>query len=133
MSRREYREHLFRMLFLKDFHDPSEIDDQIEMYFESIVDPKQEELNNLKLRYDSILEKMVEIDQVIEESASGWKLIRMGKIDLTIIRLATFEVLFDDDIPTGVAINEAVEIAKIFGEDNSPGFINGILAKIVNK
>lgn len=133
MSRREYREHLFRMLFRKDFHDSTELNEQIELYFEMLIDPKKDELEYLKSRFDNMIEKMPEIDQIIEESASGWKLSRMGKIDLTIIRIATYEALFDEDIPTGVAINEAVEIAKMFGEENSPSFINGVLAKIVNK
>ena len=53
----------------------------------------------------------------------------MGKVDLTLIRLAVYEMKYDDDIPTGVAINEAVELAKKFGQDNSPFFINGVLAK----
>jgi len=55
----------------------------------------------------------------------------MGKVDLTIIRLAFFEIKFDEDIPTGVAINEAVELAKRYGTDESPSFINGVLAKLV--
>ena len=54
---------------------------------------------------------------------------RMGKVDLTLIRLAVYEIKYDDDIPTGVAINEAVELAKKFGQDSSPAFINGVLAK----
>ena len=54
----------------------------------------------------------------------------MGKVDLTIIRLALFEMLYDDEVPTGVAINEAVELAKRYGSDESPSFVNGILAKL---
>ncbi len=53
----------------------------------------------------------------------------MGKVDVTIIRLAVYEICYDDDIPTGVAINEAVELAKKFGQDESAGFVNGVLAK----
>ena len=53
----------------------------------------------------------------------------MGKVDLTLIRLAVYEIKYDDEIPTGVAINEAVELAKKFGQDNSPAFVNGVLAK----
>ena len=54
----------------------------------------------------------------------------MGKVDLTILRLASYEVLFDEDVPAKVAINEAVELAKKFGGDDSPSFINGVLGKV---
>ena len=53
----------------------------------------------------------------------------MGKVDLTILRLAVYEIVYDEEIPTSVAINEAVELAKKFGQDSSPAFINGVLAK----
>ena len=70
-----------------------------------------------------------EIDGVINEKANGWSSSRMGKVDLTIIRLAVYEILFDEEVPVGVAINEAVELAKKFGQDGSAGFVNGVLAK----
>ena len=56
----------------------------------------------------------------------------MGKVDLTILRLAVYEIIFDENIPAGVAINEAVELAKAYGQDESPAFINGVLAKFVD-
>ncbi len=131
MSRRELRENLFRMLFLKDFHEEEELKEQIQLYFEMMEEPSEKDCQYLNTRFKQIVEKLQEIDHIIEESSSGWRLNRMGKVDLTILRLATFELKYDEEIPTGVAINEAVEIAKKFGEDNSPSFINGILAKIV--
>jgi len=67
---------------------------------------------------------------ILEGISSGWKLNRMGKVDLTILRLAIYEIKFDDTIPTKVAINEAVEIAKLFGGDSSGAFVNGVLAKL---
>lgn len=130
MKRREIREHLFRMLFLKDFHELSELKEQINFYFESLEEPSPEDLEYLDHRFEQIVEKVDEIDKIIEEASTGWRINRMGKIDITIIRLATFEMKFDEEIPTGVAINEAVELAKKFGEDNSSSFVNGILAKI---
>ena len=74
-----------------------------------------------------------EIDGMINEKSKGWSTDRMGKVDLTIIRLAVYEMKYDDTIPEGVAINEAVELAKKFGQDESAGFINGVLAKFVEK
>lgn len=130
MKRSELREHLFIMLFRKDFHPADELKEQALMYLETLEHPKEKERIYLENRFAEVLDKLDEIDQKIESVSVGWKLNRMGKIDLTIIRLAAFEILYDEEIPTGVAINEAVELAKKFGEDNSPSFVNGILAKL---
>lgn len=130
MTRREIREHLFRMLFRKDFHDETEMNEQIDLYFDSLEEPKDKDLEYLKNRFQKIIEKLSDIDEILAEASSGWKISRMGKVDLTIMRLAIFEIKFDEDIPTKVAINEAVEIAKIFGGDSSGSFVNGVLAKL---
>ena len=74
---------------------------------------------------------LAEIDEAIDAVAEGWKTGRMGKVDLTLIRLAVYEMKYDEDVPVGVAINEAVELAKKYGTDESPAFINGVLAKLV--
>lgn len=131
MKRREIREHIFRMLFCKDFHDESELKEQIDYYFESIVDPTQEELRIIRERFEKVVSKEDEIDVLLAKTSTGWKISRMGKVDLTILRLAVFEMIYDDEIPVKVAINEAVELAKMFGGDETPGFVNGILAKFV--
>ena len=73
--------------------------------------------------------KLAEIDALLNEKASGWDTGRMSKVDLTILRLAVYEICYDEEVPTGVAINEAVELAKKFGQDASYGFVNGVLAK----
>lgn len=130
MTRREIREHLFRMLFRKEFHDVDELTEQINFYFEEMEQPSESDYMYLKDKFNKILGRIDDIDAIIEKASEGWKLNRMGKIDLTILRLATYEICFDDDIPTKVAINEAIEIAKIFAEDKAPGFINGVLAKV---
>ncbi|MDF2608618.1 MAG: NusB antitermination factor [Lachnospiraceae bacterium] len=131
MSRREIREHLFRMLFRRDFYAETELNEQIDFYFESLEEPKEEDMQYLKMRFHLILDKIAEIDKTLEEISSGWKLNRMGKVDLTVMRIAIFEILFDDSIPNKVAVNEAVEIAKKFGGDSSGSFVNGVLAKLL--
>ena len=78
-------------------------------------------------------EHLPELDKQIEEVSVGWKLNRMSKVDLAILRLAAYELLLDENIPTGVAINEAVELAKKYGGDSSSSFVNGILAKLATK
>lgn len=97
----------------------------------ALAQKEQEEKDKAEItdKYERIISKKAEIDKSIEEKAVGWNLKRMGKVDLTLLRLAVFEIMFDDEIPTSVAINEAVELAKKFGQDESPSFVNGVLAK----
>jgi len=118
------------MLFRKDFHDKSELNEQMELYINELEEPSPQEAEFLAKRFQAIAQKLDEIDSIIANVSSGWKLNRMGKVDLTILRLAVYEMRYDDDIPVKVAINEAVELAKKFGGDDSPSFINGILAKL---
>jgi len=131
MTRREIREHLFKMLYRKDFHESSELNEQVGFYLEEIEYAKESDMAYINERFHQVVERLPLIDEIISEASAGWKLNRMGKVDLSILRLAVFEIKFDDDIPDKVAINEAVEIAKSYGEDTSGSFINGVLAKIV--
>lgn len=71
-----------------------------------------------------------EIDQLINENVTGWKTGRMNKVDLSILRLAVYEMKWDEDVPVKVAINEAVELGKKFSGDDGPAFINGVLGKL---
>jgi N utilization substance protein B len=79
---------------------------------------------------NAIIEHIPEIDQLINDVAEGWTTKRMAKVDLSLIRLAVYEVRYEK-LPEGVAINEAVELAKQYGEDNSSAFVNGVLAKLI--
>lgn len=130
MTRREIREHVFLMLFRKDFHEANELNEQMELYISELEKPSFEEYGYLTIRIQAVVEKIGEIDKILSDASSGWKLNRMSMVDLTILRLAVFEMRFDEDIPVKVAINEAVELAKNFGGDESPSFINGVLAKL---
>ena len=134
MSRRELREHIFKLLFRIEFNSEEEMKTQCELFFE---DPErefdEEDTKYIQEKYDSIYSKLNEIDGLIDSKAKGWSSDRMGKVELTIIRLAVFEIMFDDDVPSKVAINEAVELAKKFGQDKSSGFINAVLAKFVEE
>lgn len=130
MTRRELREHIFLMLFRKEFHNKQDLTEQAKIYLSNIENITSEEYEYLLNRFNAIIEKVDEIDGILSKTASGWSIKRMGKVELTILRLAVFEMRFDDDIPVKVAINEAVELAKTFGGDETPGFINGVLAKL---
>ncbi len=130
MSRRQIREHIFKMLFRVEFNSPEDMPEQIRLYMEELSEISEKDSAYIQEKYDDIISKLPEIDQMIEEKAESWGIRRMGKVDLTIIRLAVYEIKYDDTIPVSVAINEAVEIAKRFGQDESPAFVNGVLAKM---
>jgi N utilization substance protein B len=134
MTRREIREHLFVLLFEGEFYDVEEMDEQTSLYFENFVSSATEdEIEYIRGRLARIKENLGSIDVLLSEATSGWKLNRMGKVELSLLRLALFEMKCDEQIPEKVAINEAVELTKKFGGDASSGFVNGVLAKLVQK
>ena len=79
-----------------------------------------------------IIEKIDEIDTLINDHTTGWKTGRMNKVDLTILRLAVYEMKWDEDVPTGVAINEAVNLAKKYSSEDGASVVNGVLAKLAD-
>ena len=132
MTRRECREHLMVMLFQTEFYTKEELPEQISYYMNDIIAPKKDDVTYIQHKFQSTLEYLEEIDSLIESVSEGWKLKRMFKVDLAIMRLAVYEMKYDEEIPVSVAINEAVEIAKKYGQDSSPSFVNGILAKVAD-
>ena len=132
MSRTELREHIFRMLFRIEFNSKEEMKEQETFYFEELPEATEKEQEYILTKYRLITEKKEEIDALLNEITEGWKTSRMNRVDLTILRLATYEIKWDEDIPTGVAINEAVELAKKYSSDDGPSFVNGVLAKVAN-
>ena len=135
MKRRELREHIFQLLFRVEFNEQDEMAEQVSLYVddmkeEEIVEPKDE--TYIEEKYKKIVEKLPEIDELLEKYSKGWKLSRMNKVDLTILRLAVYEMRWDEDVPTGVAIDEAVELAKKYSSEDGPSFVNGVLAKLVD-
>ena len=130
MGRSELREHIFRILFRIEFQPKEEMEEQL--YLEELESAKDTEKEYIRTKYAAIAEKVEMIDEKINASVTGWKTSRMGKVDLTILRLAVYEIEWDEEVPQGVAINEAVELAKRYGGEESPSFINGVLGKIVN-
>mgnify|MGYP000851356415 FL=1 len=138
MTRRALREHCFKMLFSTDFCAPAEAEEQIDAYLCEVPDEEDEspefsegERKICRERVKAVLDKREEIDGILQQASSGWSLRQMGRVELTILRLACFELRFDENIPEKVAINEAVELAKKFGGEEAPSFVNGVLAKLV--
>ncbi len=148
MNRKTEREFTFKLLFMSDFYEKKELGDELLLYFDSpfpFEDTEEgnsiTELSSLKenindndrrrivARYVDIIDKIDEIDKKISEVSKGWTIDRIGKVELAVIRLAVYEILFDEGIPSSVAINEAVELATTFGPQDSYSFVNGILAR----
>jgi len=149
LTRRDIREHLMKLLYIRDFHDTEEIEEQIGLYFtlftktehpdEDIIPVAGErpfipddDLKYIRDRYEDIIVHLGEIDHILEVAMSGWTISRVSKLELAILRIAVYEIRFDEDVPGKVAIDEAIELTKIYGsKDSSYGFVNGILAKII--
>lgn len=135
MSRRELREQIFKLLFRVEFNGREEMPEQEQLFFEQFsygdeeILVKDSDARYISEKSSKIIDRLEEIDEMINKQAKGWTTQRMGKVDLTILRLAVYEIIYDENVPVGVAINEAVELAKRYGQDESSGFVNGILAK----
>ena len=130
MGRREQRESIFHLLFMTEFNPSEEIPEQKQMYLDNIEELQEKDQSYIQNKFENIREKITEMDDILNQCSKGWKTSRMGKVDLSILRLAVYEILFDEEVPDKVAINEAVELAKKFGGDDSPSFINGVLGKV---
>lgn len=137
MGRHELREQVFRLLFRVEFNSAEDMEEQKTLFLEDLpaedtaVLAGDKEMAYIAGRCGSVQEKLSEIDKIIDDNTEGWDTVRMGKVELTVLRLGVYEILFDEDIPGAVAINEAVEIAKKYGQENAGGFVNAILGKIV--
>ena len=129
MRRSKVREHIFKMLFSIGF-DAADADEQIELYLEQVEEASEEERGYMRKKVKDIAAHEEEIDAMINEHTTGWKTGRMNKVDLSVLRLAVYEMKWDDEVPVKVAINEAVELAKNFAGDEGPAFVNGVLGKL---
>ena len=132
MTRHEIREEIMKGLFQANFYEKGEMDEQFSNYFEDAGPFSDEDTAYIDDKTKDILDHIDEIDADIDRISEGWKTSRMAKVDLTILRIAVYEIRYEG-LPTGVAINEAVELAKDFGSDTSASFVNGILAKIAKE
>lgn len=133
MRKREQREHIFKLLFMTQFNSQEEMTEQLAMYFDSLEELEEKDQTYMEEKYKNVLEKLNDIDEILNEYSKGWKTSRMNRVDLTALRLAVYEIKYDEQVPVGVAINEAVELAKNFGGDTSGSFVNGVLGKIANQ
>ncbi len=132
MTRRELREQIFILLFQREFYENKGFEEQRDTYF-STKEIGEKDRKYIVDKVEQIGDKLPEIDEKIAAYSQGWKLDRIGKEELAILRLAVYEALYDEDIPVGVAVNEAVELGKQYGAEGGASFINGMLGNIVNE
>lgn len=135
MTKHEMREEVFKIIFGLDFHQDEDIRTTVEKYMEKSCD--------LPLSYreqERIIERAIaigsmesELDAEINAVAKGWTTAYMGKAELNLLRIAVYEINHDVTVPDKVAVNEAMELAKLYCNDDAPRFINGLLAHFVHK
>lgn len=145
MTRREIRDKIFKIVFTAEFNTLDEMRDQIDLAFDTEMPGDEEDdpllyasVSDSDRQYitDKVMDIMSrkdDIDKTISEISEGWKLPRIGKEELAILRLGVYEVIYDSSIPEKVAINEAVELSKKYCDASASKFVNALLAKLVKK
>lgn len=130
MSRREARKHIFNLVFQTEFNVDVDVKESFDTYTAEYENLKKDETDFVSREYRGILANIESIDSYIDKFAVGWNVTRIPKTDLAIMRLGVYEIIFDNEIPDAVAVNEAVELAKEFSGDKAPAFVNAVLSKI---
>jgi len=128
MGRRASREAAMKLLYQLEIQ-KSDRSEQIDMALEdeNLTDNDKKYIRGI---IDGVNEKIVLIDSIIEKKSLGWKISRLSKIDLSILRVGIYEILYRDDIPYSVTVNEAVELAKRYSNEEAGAYVNGLLAKV---
>ena len=130
MTRRQLRENIFKILFKLEFNSVDEMTEQMEFSLDDVSEISENDIDYITNKTNKIISLIGDIDSIIAEVSSGWKLDRIGKAELAILRLAIYEMKYDEDVPFKVAINEAVELSKIYCNEEAKSFVNGVLAKV---
>ncbi len=137
LSKRQFRIEVFKGVFLMEFYEDAELIEQLDIRYDEesntsdteLSDELSEEIND---KCKQIIEHVESLDKIISDNLDKWKINRIGKVELTIMRVAVYEYKYDG-LEAPIVINEAVDIAKIYSGDKAGAFVNGVLAKIVNK
>lgn len=128
MGRRASREAAMKLLYQLEIQ-KGDRNEQIDMVLEdeSFTDNDKKYIRSI---VDGVNEKTILIDSIIERKSMGWKISRLSKIDLSILRIGIYEILYREDIPYSVTVNEAVELAKTYSNPEAGAYVNGLLAKV---
>ena len=130
MNRRKLREYTFRVVFSIE-QNPTEIPlEDIDLHIESLGIEDPVEAGLIRDNVSHVFSKMEEMDKLIDSSSDKWSIDRIAKIELALLRVAVYDIMYGE-VPVQVAINEAVELSKKYGEDQSSKFVNGVLGQIV--
>jgi N utilization substance protein B len=138
MNRRKSRELAMKLLFETSINKKGAEEIINDYKEENEENEENENLDHIDFEYiknilDGIQEKENFLNEKIEESLTGWKLNRISKINMSILKVAVYEIYFIEDIPSKVSVNEAIELAKVYSDEKSPSFINGAIGNIINK
>ncbi len=128
MTRKEAREYCFILMFEYEFQKNTAL--ELLSYFEDNgikLGSQKEYIENL---LNTALENLSSIDELIEKYTKGWRISRLPKVTLSVLRVAICEIMYFDDIPDGISINEAVELAKKYNDEKNGKFVNGVLASV---
>lgn len=132
MKQRAFKEQVFKLLFRAEFNTKEELLNQLPFYFEAgDLTVSEEDRSKIEERLSAVLDSLPEIDEKIASSLKNWKPERIGKVELTVIRMTAYELQTDKKTPVGIIINDAVELARKFGQDGAGQFVNGVLATFV--
>ncbi len=118
-------------MYSSNFHQGDISEEQAEI-FASQNDIDAEDMAVIVERFELINEKVAEIDDMISKASTNWTIDRISLVDKTLLRIIIFEALYDEAVPVPVALNEGIELAKVYGTDKSPKFINGVAGKVIN-
>lgn len=128
MNRKTARENAFILIFERCFRD-----DSVEAIIEDAIEAREFEYDDyVEKVFKGVCERNVEIDEAISANLKGWNITRLSKVALSLLRLAVFEMLYLDEVPLKVSINEAVEIAKKYSTQDDAAYINGVLGSIAS-
>ena len=143
MTRSEARDSIFRIIFREAFFPAEGMEEQTEEYLNALGEEpevflpgmqkeiEESDLEYIRTKVDAILARTDELDSMLESASRDWKMSRVGKAELAILRVAAYEICFDDDIPGKVAINEAMELTKKYCDEKAGPFVNGVLTQLL--
>ncbi len=145
MTRRELRDSIVRIVYRRAYYPAREMPEQTEDYLRNLQEepdtllpemkagPEEEDITYIREKVDAILSHTRDLDRLLGTASKEWKVSRIGKMELAILRVAVYEMKFDEDVPEKVAINEAIELAKLYCDEKAAPFINGILNQLLQQ
>jgi N utilization substance protein B len=130
MLRSQVREEIFKIIFRFPFSSKEEMNEQIDFSLEDLEGKSDKNINYIRDKVNDIISKIEDIDKCISDNCEGWSIDRLGKAEIAIMRIAVYEMMFEEEVPSSVAINEAVELTKLYCDEDAKGFVNAVLGKV---